>query len=234
MQNKPTISIIIPAFNEENNIRLTVEEVASAIGNGFGGYEMLIFDDASRDRTGQIADQLALENKNIRVIHNVSNLGLGYNYKKGVELAENDYVIMVPGDNQFSRDSIKKILSLVGRADIIIPYTSNYRIRPLSRQFISRAFTYLINILFGLKIRYYNGTVVHKKELIKAVSISSSGFAYQAEILVRMIKSGRTYKEVGVDILERTHGRSSAFAIKNICSVLKTISKLFIEVHFRK
>lgn len=234
MQNKPTISIIIPALNEEANIRSTVEEVTAAIGDGFSGYEILIFDDASEDRTGAIADELALRNKSIRVIHNKKRMGLGANYKMGVQLANNDYIMMVPGDNQFMRESIRQIFVPLGTADILIPYTLNYRIRPLHRQAISSAFTSLVNLLFGLRLKYYNGIVVHKKEIIKSVDFSSSGFAYQAEILVRLLKSGRSYKEVGVNILERTHGTSSAFAPQNVHSVLKTLFKLFMDIHINK
>ena len=234
IQNKPTISIIIPALNEEKNIQATAEEVIAAIGDGFSRYEILIFDDGSRDRTGAIADELASKNKNISVIHNVNTLGLGRNYKRGVELAKNDYVMMIPGDNQFLKESIKRLFLSLGAAEIIVPYTLNYWIRPFSRQIISWAFTSLVNLLFGLKLKYYNGIVIHKRRIIKYVPISSNGFAYQAEILVRLIKSGYSYKEVGVDILERTHGKSSAFKPQNIYSVLKTISKLFVDTHINK
>lgn len=229
IQDKPTISIIIPALNEEKNIQATAEEVIAAIGDGFSSYEILIFDDGSKDHTGAIVDELASKNKNIRVIHNANTLGLGRNYKRGVELAKNEYIIMIPGDNQFLKKSIKRLFLSLGEVDIIVPYTLNYRIRPFHRQVISRAFTLLINLLFELKLRYYNGIVIHKKGIIKSVPISSNGFAYQAEILVRLIRSGHSYKEVGVDILERTHGKSSAFRPKNIYNVLKTISKLFID-----
>ena len=233
-QNKPTISIIIPALNEEKNIQPTVEEVIAAIGEDFSVYEILIFDDGSKDRTGAVADELALENKNISVIHNVDTLGLGCSYKKGVELAKNDYVMMIPGDNQFLRDSIKPLFLSLGSVDIIAPYTLNYRIRPFSRQVVSWAFTTLVNLLFGLKLKYYNGIVIHKSSIIKSVPISSTGFSYQAEILVRLIKSGHSYKEVGINILERTHGKSSALSSQNIQSVLKALSKLFFEIHFGK
>lgn len=230
----PSISIIIPALNEENNLKSTVDEVLAALHQNFSEYEILIFDDGSSDKTGIIADGLAAQDNNIKVIHNRNTMGLGYNYKKGVELAEKDYVVMFPGDNSFPRGSIRELFKLVGEADIIVPHTRNFWVRPRSRQIISRSFTDLMNLLFGLDLKYYNGTVIHKRETIKSVPISTNGFAYQAEILTRLIRSGHSFVEVGIDIRERTFGRSKAFAPRNIASVIKTLAKLFWQIYIKE
>ncbi|MEE9558129.1 MAG: glycosyltransferase family 2 protein, partial [Candidatus Brocadiales bacterium] len=103
---KPTISIIIPALNEEDNIEPAVNKVISALDGRFSDYELLVFDDGSTDNTGAIIDRLAGNDKNVRAIHNENNMGLGYSYKKGVQLAKNDYIVMFPGDNQILKDSM--------------------------------------------------------------------------------------------------------------------------------
>jgi glycosyltransferase involved in cell wall biosynthesis len=229
----PSISVIIPALNEENNIEPTVQEVLATIDDRFGSYELLIFDDGSTDNTGTIADALAAKYRGVKVIHNEHNMGLGYNYRKGIELAQNDYVVMFPGDNELLGISMEEMLSLIGVADIVVPYTVNYWIRPRLRQLISKAFTSAMNLLFGLRLKYYNGTVIHKSEIIKAVPISTSGFAYQAEILTRLIRSGHSFVEVGMRLREREHGSSKAFKLKNIAGVLKTIVKLALEIYVK-
>lgn len=230
---KPSISIIIPALNEEGNIKATVDEILSAIGGRFSSYELLIFDDGSKDNTGRVAEELARGNKNIKVVHNPVNMGLGYNYKRGVELAEKDYIMLIPGDDQTPRDSIAKIFGLIGKADIVIPYTENLWVRPLARQATSKLFTLLMNSLFNLDLNYYNGVVVHKKNIIKSVPICTGGFAYQAQILTRLIKSGHSFVEVGIPIRERGYGSSKAISLRSIINVLGSIKDLFWEIYWK-
>jgi dolichol-phosphate mannosyltransferase len=229
---KPTISVIIPALDEEGNIEATVDEVLDAIGGRFSDCEILIFDDGSSDRTGAITDELAAKDKRVKVTHNKRTMGLGYNYKKGVELAKHDYVILVPGDNQITRDSMIRMFDLINKADIVIPYIDNYWIRPLSRQGISRLFTKIMNLLFWLDLSYYNGPVIHRREIIqKLAPIVSNGFVYQAEILTRLIKSGHSFVEVGMQIRERGSGASKAFSLNNIMSVVRAIAGLMWEIY---
>ncbi len=230
---KPTISVLIPALNEEDNIEPTVNEVLSAVNERFSSYEILILNDGSTDNTGTIADKLAANDQNIKVIHHKINMGLGYNYKNGVQLAKNDYVVLIPGDNQIPKIYMTKMFDLIGKADIIIPYMENLWVRSLPRRFISWCFTMLMNLLFGLNLNYYNGTVVHKKALVEPIPRYSNGFAYQAELLTKLVKSGHSYIEVAVPIRERSHGFSKAFYPKNIVSVLWAIGNLFWEIYFR-
>ena len=234
MDKKPSISVVVPAYNEEERLEGTIEAINASLGESFSDHEILIFNDKSTDRTGEIADALQRQDDRIRVIHNPVNMGFGYNYKEGVRLAEKEYVIMIPGDNEIPVGAISKIFTQVGRADIIVPHTANIWVRPLSRQIISKAFTGLMNLLSGLDLKYYNGTCVHRASLIKEVPIKTHGFAYMATILVRLIKSGASFTEIGVDIEQRSGGESKAFAIKNITSVLGALWGLFIEVRFKE
>lgn len=231
---KPSISFIIPALNEEGNLALAVVEVLGALDDDFSTYEILIFDDGSSDNTGRIADDLAAGNKNIKVIHNGRTMGFGYNYREGVRLAKCDYLIMIPGDNEMPGSSIKEILRHTGSADIIIPYVINKEVRSFFRRIISRTGMTIINLLFGLRIKYYNGPVLHKSEIIKTVPLTTSGFAYQIEALVRLLKSGYSYVEVGMNIRIRECGTTKIFRIKNLASVAKTVIKLFWEIHFKR
>ena len=231
---KPTISVTIPALNEEKNIQFTVENVISAITNKFSDYELLIFDDCSTDNTGIITDELSKKNEKIKVIHNPKTMGFGYNYRKGVELAQYDYISMIPGDNEISSDSINEMFSLVAKADIVIPYTVNYWIRPLTRQIISRLFTVFMNFLFGLNLKYYNGPVIHKKEIIKSIPLTTDSFAFQAEALIKSIKSGHSFVQVGMYLQEREYGKSKAFKLKNILGVIRTVLRLLWKIYVQE
>ncbi len=229
-----SVSVIIPAFNEEKNITPVVDNLLAALEGEFCDYELLIFDDCSTDKTKEIVDAIAAVNQKVKVIHNEKNMGFGYNYRKGIELARFDYVGMIPGDGEISAASIKKMYGLVGKAEIIIPYTVNRYIRPLSRRVISRLFTMVVNCLSGLNLEYYNGPVIHKRELIQSVGLTTDSFAFQAEALVKLLKAGHSFIEVGMFLEKRRYGRSSAFKLKNILGVLKTISMLWLSVHTHK
>src|SRR5437879_2553834 len=114
-----TLSVIIPALNEEENLAAAVTNVLDAIGDRFTDYELLIFDDGSTDSTGQVADRLATHNPRIRVVHNHRNLGLGCNYTNGAELARMEYVAWFPGDNEVPGQAVRAILDAIGSAEIV-------------------------------------------------------------------------------------------------------------------
>ncbi len=234
-KKRPTISIIVPCLNEAENLRSTVSCIKEALSSSgrFSDYEILIFNDGSTDDTALIATELKEEDSRVRAIHNTRNMGFGYNYTEGVRLAAMEYVMMVPGDNEIPGNAIRSVFSRAGDAELIIPYTANTWVRPLSRRVVSRCFTILMNTLFGLRLRYYNGTCLIKAELLKRTPMTTRGFAYMAAILVRLIRSGASFTEVGVDITQRTSGRSKAFHPGNVFSVLSAILRLFWEVRIR-
>ena len=222
-----TLSVVVPAYNEEKNLEDAVKSVLSAVKD-FKDYEILIFNDHSSDSTGKIADELASKNKKIRVIHNERNMGLGYNYSKGIELARMNYFTFFPGDNENSDTSFAKMLKDIGKADILIPYTTNQNVRQWYRRIISGTFTSLMNLLFGLNLKYYNGNVAYKTEVLRKVKITTFSFAYSAEILIKLIKTGHSYRELGIEI--KPTNKTSIFKPKNMVNVGKTILNLFWEV----
>lgn len=228
---KEMISFVVPCYNERENITRTVAEIEAAIKDiGASEYEILIVDDCSFDGTGDVVIDLAKENQHIKLIRNLQNLGLGGSYKEGVKLAGGTYVILVPGDNAYPREGIARILARVGDSDIVIPYFSNPEARTWQRRLVSRGFTFVINTLFGLDVPYFNGPVLHKLVLLREIEIKTNSFAYQAEALVKLIFRGATYCSVPVKVTERTTGRSSAFAPKNLYRVAKTVFLLWKEV----
>lgn len=229
-----SISIVIPAYNEEKNLPHAVQDADKVIKKMFEDYELLIINDGSKDRTGIIADRLAERNKRVKVIHLKKNMGFGYAYRQGVHNAAKKYVMMVPGDNEILRSSVKDILSHAGEADIITSYIANQEVRSLIRRLISKLYTKTFNILFGFHLKYYNGMVLYKSSLVKKVQMTTDSFAFQAEILVRLLKNGYSYKEVPMHIKSHDKARKTkAFRIKNIIGIISSALRLFFEVNFK-
>jgi dolichol-phosphate mannosyltransferase len=228
---KPSLTIVIPSLNEEAGLQRTVALVLEGIGRHFTDYEVLIINDGSRDRTGAMADQLAAENHHIRTVHHQENMGLGYSYREGIQLATKEYIGWIPGDcgGLTSEADLSNILEGVGRADIVLVYLLSEN-RPWQRQLISRTYTKILNLLFGLNLKYYNGGNIYRRELLKDVPMKSKGYGLFAEILVQLVKSGHSYFEVGMHNRERAGGQSKAFRLKNCFRVGRAIASLFWRV----
>ena len=90
------------------------------------------------------------------------------------------------------------------------------------------------NALFGLNLRYYNGLCVYKKEILTALPKTENSFAFAAEILIRMLKSGASYVEIPCEIRAQSSGKTSAFSFKNILNVISKICRLFWEIRIKR
>ncbi len=229
--DRPQVTFIVPCYNEAKNISGTLAEIDAAFrASGLASYEIVVVDDCSTDNTGEIVAARAASDPRVRLVTNKQNLSLGGAYKVGVKTAHGTYVIMVPGDNAHPHDGITPILQQAGKADIIIPYVRNPHARSWLRRMGSRAFTSLVNALFGLDVPYFNGLVLHKTALLRTIDIRANDFAYQAEALVKLLRNGASYSKIPVDIAERAEGHSSALRPRNIYRVIKTILSLWVSV----
>ena len=237
---KPTISIIVPVYNEAENLKPTIDNILQAVDDLFSDFEILIIDcvgkDGKDDGTRQIAKELAASNPHIKHIQN-TYVSLGYKYWQGVSLAKFKYITFFPGDNETAPETIKEILRATGKADVIISYIANMEVRPLKRRIISRLYTFLINMMFGLNLRYFNGPSVYRVELLRALPSrvkENYGFSYNAEILARLIKAGHKYIEVSMYLQPRTYGRAKALSAESFKDVIARILKLFWEIRIRR
>lgn len=231
---KKTLSVIISAYNEEENIQAAIRSAVELFGTRVDDYELLVFNDGSKDKTGALADEMAKSNPKVKVTHNAVNRGIAYIAKEGIKKASQNYVTWFPGDNSIDKDSIVPVISAIGQADIIVAYMANVHERPPVRRFFSRTFVCLMNVLFGLRLRYYNGATVYPSELVKKIKVTSNGYDFFAEMLVRSLKSGRSFKEVPFLHKHDPNARSKALSLKNFVNVAKTISVLVKDIYILK
>ncbi len=232
---KKSLSIIVPAYNEEKNLANTILVINKALNSLIEDYEILIFNDCSKDRTGEIADELAKKDKRIKVIHNPINMSLGYNYIKGIKLANKEFIMMIPGDDDIPEESIMQILKEMGNADIINNYFTNpFEVRSFHRVLISKAFVKLMNLLLGLKLEYYTGSVLHKRNLLKKININNHSFSYQVDILAKLLKSGCSYKEIGIRQTGKGTGSSHFYTFKNLKGVFIGVLSLLWTLKFKE
>ena len=226
-QGRPAFSFVVPCYNEAPNLAGTVMEIeASARDAGLPNLEIVLVDDGSRDGTAEVIHELADAKPYVQPVINPRNLGLGGAYKAGVAAASGIHVMMVPGDNAHPAHGITPIIAAAESADMVIPYVTNPEVRSVLRRLASRGFVVLMNALFGLKVPYYNGLVVHRLDLLREIEIETDSFAYQAEAVVKLLRRGADFQTVGVEINTREHGNTKAFRLSNVINVLRALLDL--------
>jgi glycosyltransferase involved in cell wall biosynthesis len=227
-----SISVIVTAMNEVGNLRPTVESVLAVIGPRSWDYEILIVDDGSTDGTGAIADELAAADLRIRVHHQPRNLGLHRAYVKGIELAEKAYIGWVAGNNMIPTEALEEIYGRIGEADMVLSYPIVDR-RRKRRRWVSRMFANTLNLLFGVRLRYYTGPCVYRADVAKSLRTISHGSMIVPEIVLRLIKAGQSYIEIGLDPKPRTSGRTKTFRLSNVVLVGLSVWRLFVDIQVR-
>jgi glycosyltransferase involved in cell wall biosynthesis len=229
---KNSITVVIPAFREEDNIEAAIDNTVNALQSVTQDYEIIVVDDGSPDKTGDFARLKAQINPNIRVAVNVTNEGFGYSFARGVKMAAKEFITVFPGDNDMSAISFKDLLEARGSADLVISYMQKTNKRSLFRRAVSKIFVIVMNLLFGLKLKYYNGSFICRTSLLKSIPIKSTGLAALAECVVRLCKQGVSWRAIYFEHVGRQHEKSKAFNLKSIKAVLKTVWILWVDIYF--
>lgn len=226
--DRPLLSIIVPALNEETRLADSVAEALKAAAQTAIACEVIVVDDGSTDRTAEVALRLAETEPRVRLVRNVRNLGLGGAYKEGLAIARGTYVTWIPADGSHPADGLLPAYRAIGEADIIVPKPTNPEARAWTRRIISPVYTLLVNLITGFSVPYYNGLSVHRVDLLRAARFSTNNFGFQAEAIARLLYRGASYKVVDTFITERQLGRTKAFRIRNVLSVVKTLGRILL------
>jgi glycosyltransferase involved in cell wall biosynthesis len=222
-----SLSVLVPALNEQRDLEPTVRQLIRVVGGVCEDFEIIIVNDGSTDRTGAIARQLVQEEPRVRLLENPNNMGLGYSYARGIREASKTHFVYVPGDNTWPESSIGEILRHLGKAEVITSYATNPEVRIGFRRRVSTTYTVALNILFGHKMRYFNGLSVYPREFLLTRPITTWGFGFQAETLLKALDAGLSVVEVGVPIDEAAARKSRALSLWNFLSVAKTVVTTF-------
>ncbi|MCK5160014.1 MAG: glycosyltransferase family 2 protein, partial [Candidatus Aureabacteria bacterium] len=164
--NKPEISVIMPALNEEANILPAVDNVLKAFEYFSMTGEIIVVNDGSRDRTGELVDGVIEEGKPVNMIQHDVPCGIGASFWEGVDNASGDVVIMLPGDNENDPWEIFRYHELLKHVDIVVPFVFNKEVRSLFRNALSFVYRFIINTTFLVNLNYTNGTILYRKSIL--------------------------------------------------------------------
>lgn len=227
MQDLSTVQLtfFVPCLNEEGNVGRAIDAVIEVMQQVNTTYEIIVVDDASSDGTveevrGRVGRYPHVD---IKLIRNKFRRGLGRNYFIAAHRARGEYYMLACGDAAQPPEAIHAIVALMGKADAIVPYFGLNDTRTMPRRFLSLTFTGLVNLISGNRLKYYNGPVLHKTENVRMWFSETAGFAYQAELLCRLLDEGISVVEVQMVISHRDQGTSKAFKLGNFLSVANAL-----------
>ncbi|MBX4189865.1 glycosyltransferase family 2 protein [Candidatus Parcubacteria bacterium] len=237
MNSKPSLSVLITAYNEGPALRATYHTIIESLkAANITDYEILILTctrpDGTHDGTPDIAEEVAKSDP--RVVHYADNFlsPLGDQYWRGVQKATKEYVMWLAGSDLIFGNSITEVMNHIGESDSIITYTKNTETRPLLARIVSRGFVTLCNGAFVLRFRYYNGMSVHRRDLLMRIPWSAQGHAYMAETIIYMAKSGIKIRELPME-LKPTDRKGKAWNLNSVKQSIKSLSVLFWEVQIK-
>ncbi|MFA6434973.1 MAG: glycosyltransferase family 2 protein [Elusimicrobiales bacterium] len=225
------LTVIITALNEEKNITATMNGVLKAFSDlGVKG-EIVAVNDGSRDRTGEIIEGLCKTNSAVRILTHASPRGIGASFWEGVDVAEGEAVVWFPGDNENSPWEIFRYFPLLKHVDIIVPFTFNRGVRSIFRKILSTFYRFIVNATFVVSFNYTNGTILYRKSLLKELRVRNTGFFFQTDMLVRLVRSGYLFAEVPYKLGARNDGKSKALTLRSLRNVAGDYLKLVRDLY---
>lgn len=228
---KYKISVIMPALNEEDNISKALENVVKSFVQLDVLGEIILINDGSTDRTKMIVEELIDKYPFIQLICHDKPKGIGASYWEGVWKSKGEIVTMLPGDAENDAYEILRYLPLMDHVDIVIPFIYNKNVRSWKRRMISKFYKGIINLSFGMLLNYMNGTVMYRKCVQQNITLRSSGFFYQTELLIKCIKSGYLYAEVPCALSPRLCGESKALTFKSLFEVIRGYFSTVVSIY---
>lgn len=226
------LTLFVPCLNEEPRVIGTVETIRDAMRELGYSYEVLVVDDGSSDRTFEVAEEFRQSHPElpIRAYRNGRNLGLSRTFVDAAFRGRGRYYRLVCGDNVEPKESMVKILSMMGKADIVIPYYPVLPGKSRARRLISRTFTLLVDLISGYRLKYYNGCALYRRYHVMRWAPYNYGFGFQADLITRLLDEGASYIEVPVPGFHLTKERGrSVLTLRNFVSTSHTLFEILLR-----
>lgn len=225
-----SLSITFPCYNEEANVE-RVTRAAVEIGRKVADdFEVVVVNDGSKDRTGEIAERLAAEIPQVRVVHNNPNRGYGGALARGFKESRKNWIFYTDGDGQFDFNELPKVLPLLETHDVVSCYRLD-RKDPFMRKLNAFAWSTLVNLLFRIGLRDIDCAFkIYPKTFIDRVELNSRGALIDTEMLAKARNLGLRIAQMGVHHYPRTAGQQTGANLKVILRAFKELFKLYGQI----
>lgn len=233
MQEQPSVSLVIPMFNEEENIEHAIDCAVAALDRYARDWEIVVVDDASTDRCPEIVARLAEAEPRIRLLRHEVNRKLGATLKTGYAAARKDLVFYMDSDLPFDPEVVGRAIQAlkVTRADLIAGYRLDRTTEGFRRTVYSYLYNTLIGVLFGWPHRDINFSFkLMRREVLEAVELKAEGSLIDAELIVKAKNLGFVIQQLGLDYFPRTRGRSTLSSPSVILKIFRELVALYPEM----
>lgn len=225
----PSISIIVPMYNEEESIKTLVYGLKSVMENYGNQFEIILIDDGSSDKTGEITKELAVGFDFLKVFHHSVNKGKTAAIKTGLRYSSGEILVLIDADLQYEPKDIPKLIELINEGFDVVNGWRDRRKDPITKKFSSRTYNFLTRKLFGVKIHDYNsGLKAFKREALKKMPLLKGQHRY---MLVLAKHCNLRIGEIKVQHCERTYGKSK-YGIKRLFCGITDLMVLRLELTF--
>lgn len=227
-----SVSFFCPAYNDAGNLPNLIPNVHKFLTENSKEFEITIIDDGGPDKTGEVADRLAKEFSNVKVVHHKKNNGYTSTLKEGFEMGKYDYIMYTDGDNQYDVNDFKPYLYLLKENDVISGYAVKKAVSS-TRKFQSLIHNLLISILFLTNFRDINCSMkIFKKEVLDNIKINSSphGAFIDAELILKAKRKRYKIAQFPVVHYARMSGIASGSKPTLVFNTIKDMLKLRLNL----
>lgn len=229
------ITFFVPTLNEESHIVTVMEKINIICVTKKLEAEVIIIDDNSQDSTLELIEKFISSNTfskiSWKIVRNEKRQGLAKNYQTAYRIAQGEYFRLINGDDSEPYETLEQVMRHLWEYDVIIPFYTEILGRSMLRSVISKLFTVVTNSITGLQIHYYNGAPVYKTELIRNETLFSSGMAYSAELLYKVLSKTKNYREIGLVGVDNS---SNSLHFKMYFDALCTLINIFTKERLHK
>jgi len=226
----PSLSVIFPAFNEENNIRDTVESAREILPDIADIWEIIVVNDGSVDNTHAICEELIRAYPDVRVVHHKQNRGYGAALTSGVLEAKHDLIFFTDSDGQFDLHDLEQFMQWSDAYDIVIGYRGKRR-DPLHRLINAFGWNVLVRLVLGLRVRDIDCAFkLFQRTVFDRVQIRSVGAMVNTEILAQATSLGMSIREVEVNHFPRRYGKPSGANLGVIIKAFRELMRLWRQL----
>lgn len=228
------LSVFLPAYNEEANLGKTIKNVVENLKKNVSTWELIVVNDGSKDKTGQVADDWSKKDKRISVIHHNPNRGYGAALKSGLYACKYPWISFIDSDGQFDFSEINRFIDTQQKtkADMVIGYYLGRKVS-FTRKLNTFAWQIIVKMLFGLNVRDIDcGFKLISKKVVDTIEPlqSERGAFISSEFLIKAKKSGFKIVEIGANHFPRKNGEGTGANIDVIIQSFIDLFRLWVKL----
>jgi glycosyltransferase involved in cell wall biosynthesis len=227
------VSIVLPAYNEEENIETAIERCFAILKVLGCAHEVIVVNDGSSDLTRTICNEIEKSTDNLRIIDFETNRGYGAALRAGIKTARYAYVFYTDADNQFDVSELKYLLPMIDTYDLVIGFRV-YRYDRFLRLFLSWGYNLLIRIFLRIRVQDIDCAFkLFRREIFDNVELHADDFFIDTEIVIKAQMLGYSLNEVGVRHYPRVAGKTTVRP-SDIPRTLKTLAQIWMQTRSLK